>query len=167
MAILAERFVKMELGVELPKWKYQDLAQEQEERAAEVTPIAEKLLDAVNDYSDANEQGSNNSYLNPQTRQMLDSLKDNLSTEGDKTTLIGDNYKIIANAQKKTFSISRTEEKTLLVRKNLNNNQIEINRGLTDNDVQQWKEINRLLPGSGEREEITPPQNNKDNDIEQ
>lgn len=165
MAILAERFVKMELGLDLPKWKYQDLAQEQEEKADEVTPVAEELLDKVEEYVDRQQRNITNSSLNPQTRQLFESLKDNLSQEDNKTTLLGDNYKIIKNMERQTFTVSRTEEKTLLVRKNLSNNQVEVNRGLTDSDIHEWREIDRLLPKDDGERQIAPPQN--DSGIEQ
>lgn len=155
----------MELGIELPKWKYQDLAQEQEQRAAEVTPVAEKLLDKVEEYVNRQQRNITNLSLNPQTRQLFESLKDNLSQENNKTTLVGDNYKIIKNMERQTLTVSRTEEKTLLVKKNLSSNQIEVNRGLTDNDIQKWRKIDRLLPKDNRERQITPPQN--DSGIEQ
>ncbi|MEO1372915.1 MAG: bifunctional 5,10-methylenetetrahydrofolate dehydrogenase/5,10-methenyltetrahydrofolate cyclohydrolase [Cyanobacteria bacterium J06635_10] len=164
MAILAERFVKMELNIELPKWNYQELAQEQQKRAAEVTSIAENLIAQVEEYALTEDSGDINPSINPQARQLFDSLKNNLSQEENKTTLIGNKYKIVVNTQRETFSISRAEEKTLLVKKNLSNNQIEINRGLTANDIQQWKEIDRLLPGDNGQQ--TAPQQQSNNDIE-
>lgn len=40
MAILVERLVKMDLGAELGKWNYQQLQQEQMQRAATIALIA-------------------------------------------------------------------------------------------------------------------------------
>jgi 5,10-methylene-tetrahydrofolate dehydrogenase/methenyl tetrahydrofolate cyclohydrolase len=123
MAILAERFVKMELGIELLKWNYQQLQQEQQQRATVLAPIAITLFQQ-------------------QTKAYPESIrrpKENLEV------LQGNHYKLSYNRNTQALSLSRSNENTTLIKINLVNNQIEIARGLTAEDVNRWQQIQALI----------------------
>ncbi|MFB2771925.1 tetrahydrofolate dehydrogenase/cyclohydrolase catalytic domain-containing protein [Pelatocladus sp. BLCC-F211] len=123
MAILAERFVKMELRIELPKWNYQQLQQEQQQRATVLAPIAITLFQQ-------------------QTKAYPESIrrpKENLEV------LQGNHYKLSYNRNTQALSLSRSNENTTLIKINLVNNQIEIARGLTAEDMNKWQQIQALI----------------------
>ena len=119
MAILADRFIKMELGIELPKWNYQQLAQEQQERAQIIIPLAKNILATTN----------NNDISRPSTEKLELFVLE-----------LGD-YKLTLDTEKNIFMVSRLQEKTLLIQENLTTNQIEINRGLTPQDVTDIQQL--------------------------
>ncbi|WP_243146705.1 tetrahydrofolate dehydrogenase/cyclohydrolase catalytic domain-containing protein [Scytonema sp. UIC 10036] len=97
MAILAERFIKMELGIELPKLNYQQLAQERLERAQIITPLAKDILATTN---------NNDISRPPAEKSELFVLE------------LGD-YKLTLDTEKNIFMVSRLQEKTLLIQENL------------------------------------------------
>ncbi len=129
MAILAERFVKMELGIELPKWNYQQLQQEQQQRATAIAPIAITLFQQ-------------------QTRANPESI---LRPKENLEVLQGNHYKLSYNSDTQALSLSRTNENTTLIKINLSNNQIEIARGLTAEDMRRWQQIQALMNSTRQR----------------
>ncbi len=138
MAILAERFIKMELGIELPKWNYQQLAQEQLERAQIITPLAKDILATTNN--------------NDISRPPAENLELFVLELGD--------YKLTLDTEKNIFMVSRLQEKTLLIQENLTTNQIEINRGLTPQDVTNIQQLHA-------QHQIDIQQNNQSRGLEQ
>ena len=142
MAILADRFIKMELGIELPKWNYQQLAQEQQERAQIIIPLAKDLLATTN----------NNDISRPSTEKL------------ELFVLELGNYKLTLDTEKNIFMVSRLQEKTLLIQENLTTNQIEINRGLTPQDVTDIQQLH-----ANHQIDIQPhvQQNNQSRGLEQ
>ncbi|MBD6620670.1 bifunctional 5,10-methylenetetrahydrofolate dehydrogenase/5,10-methenyltetrahydrofolate cyclohydrolase [Komarekiella sp. 'clone 1'] len=123
MAILAERLVKMDLGVELGKWNYQQLQQSQLQRAVIIAPISKALF-------------RQQATVYP---QYIHQERENLFV------LQGANYKVIYNKSVEILSIARIDEKLTLIRLNLANNQIETARGITDEDVTRWQQIQTLI----------------------
>lgn len=138
MAILAERFIKMELGIELLKWNYQQLAQEQQERAQIITPLAKDILATTN----------NNDIARPPAEKLELFVLE-----------LGD-YKLTLDTEKNIFMVSRLQEKTLLIQENLTTNQIEINRGLTQQDVTNIQQMHA-------QHQIDIQQNNQSRGLEQ
>jgi methylenetetrahydrofolate dehydrogenase (NADP+) / methenyltetrahydrofolate cyclohydrolase len=138
MAILAERFIKMELGIELPKWNYQQLAQEQLERSQIITPFAKDILATTN---------NNDISRPPAEKSELFVLE------------LGD-YKLTLDTEKNIFMVSRLQEKTLLIQENLTTNQIEIHRGLTQQDVINIQQLHA-------QHRIDIQQNNQSRGLEQ
>ncbi|OWY69057.1 tetrahydrofolate dehydrogenase [cyanobacterium TDX16] len=119
MAILCERLIKMELGVELPKWNYQQLQQQQQQRAEAIAPIARDLF-----------------------RQIVTSDPTRINSPQSGIAVVGgEHYNLAFNANQNTLSLTRISEKLTLIDLNLTNNQIEIARGLTTDDVTRWQQI--------------------------
>ncbi|AUT04626.1 tetrahydrofolate dehydrogenase (plasmid) [Nostoc sp. CENA543] len=119
MAILAERFVYMALGIKLNKWNYQELQQQQLEYSSNILPVAYKLFTGI----------KNINY------QQISRPQNGIEV------IRGENYKLTLNINQNTFSVSRANEKLELIKVNLDNNQTEIARGLTESDVSCWQEI--------------------------
>ncbi|WP_255410020.1 tetrahydrofolate dehydrogenase/cyclohydrolase catalytic domain-containing protein [Chroococcidiopsis sp. CCALA 051] len=119
MAILAERLIKMELGVELPKWNYQQLQQQQQQRAEAIAPTVRNLFKQI--------------ATSDPTR--INSLQSGIAV------VEGKYYKLSFNADQNTLSLTRISEELTLIKLNLTKNQIEIARGLTVNDVTKWQQI--------------------------
>jgi len=109
----------MELGIELPKWNYQQLAQEQQERAQIITPLAKDILATTNN--------------DDISRPSIEKLELFVLEKGD--------YKLTFDTKKNIFMVFRLQEKTLLIQENLTSNQIEINRGLTPQDVTNIQQL--------------------------
>ncbi len=122
MAILIERVVKMELGIELPKWNYQQLQQEQVMLASTIAPIAKELY-----------QQQATAY--PKSIRIE---KENISV------LKGSKYKLSFNNVDQTLTLTRTNEKLKLIELNTTNNRIKIARGLINEDVSNWQSIGEL-----------------------
>lgn len=122
MAILIERVVKMELGIELPKWNYQQLQQEQEKLAATIAPIAKELY-----------------------QQQATAYPESIHTENQIISVLeGSKYRLSFNNVEQTLTLTKAEEKLKLIELNTKNNQIKIARGLTDEDVKNWQSIKKL-----------------------
>jgi len=123
MAILAERLVKMDLGVELGKWNYQQLQQEQMQRATIIAPIARVFF-----------------------AQQATAYPQSIRTEKEKLFVLeGSNYQIRFNSTTQSLIVARTNEKLTLIRLSLASNQIETARGITNEDVTRWQQIQAAI----------------------
>jgi methylenetetrahydrofolate dehydrogenase (NADP+) / methenyltetrahydrofolate cyclohydrolase len=123
MAILVERLVKMEFGIELGKWNYQQLQQEQMQRAATIAPIARVFFE-----------------------QQATAYPQSIRTEKeDLFVLKGNNYQISFNDTTQSLTIARANEKLTLIRLTLASNQIETARGITNEDVTIWQQIQAYI----------------------
>ncbi|WP_414530059.1 tetrahydrofolate dehydrogenase/cyclohydrolase catalytic domain-containing protein [Nodularia chucula] len=123
MAILAERLVKMELSIELEKWNYQQLQQEQMQRSTIIAPIAIAFF---------GQQA--NAYP-----QFIRTEKENLFV------LEGNNYQITFNSSTQSLTLTRSNENLTLIRLTLVSNKIETARGITNEDVARWQQIESAI----------------------
>jgi 5,10-methylene-tetrahydrofolate dehydrogenase/methenyl tetrahydrofolate cyclohydrolase len=123
MAILVERLVKMDLGIELGKWNYQQLQQEQMQRAATIAPIARLFFE-----------------------QQATAYPQSIRTEKENLFVLeGSNYQISFNSTTQSLTVARTNEKLTLIRLTLASNQIETARGITNEDVARWQQIQAAI----------------------
>lgn len=123
MAILAQRVVKMELGIEMPKWNYQRLQQEQRQRALLILPWVITLFEQQKIYHP----------------ELINLINNNWEI------LEGDFYNVAYNSKNQTFLLKRVSDNINLVKYNQSNNQMEIARGLTEDDITRWQEINNIF----------------------
>ena len=123
MAILAERFVKIELGVELPKWNYQQLKQQQLERAAEIAPTVRALFE----------------------REMVNNRQNIRRIDNNQFALLGKNYNIIYDRKEESLKLKRTDDTVSLIKLDIASNQVQIARGLTEEDKTQWQRIKGVI----------------------
>ncbi|MHC5776046.1 hypothetical protein [Nostoc sp.] len=123
MAILAERLVKMDLGIELGKWNYQQLQQEQMQRAATIAPIARLFFG-----------------------QQATAYPQSIRTEKENLFVLeSSNYQISFNSTTQSLTVARTNEKLTLIRLTLASNQIETARGITNEDIARWQQIQTAI----------------------
>ena len=131
MGILIERVVKMELGIELPKWNYQLLQHEQGKLAVTIAPIAKELF-----------------------HQQATAYPESIQTEKENLSVLeGSKYKLSFNNAEQTLTLTRANEKLKLIELNITNNQIKIARGLTSEDVRNWQAIRELSQSKPRRTE--------------
>ncbi|MBR8833849.1 MAG: hypothetical protein DSM106950_07360 [Stigonema ocellatum SAG 48.90 = DSM 106950] len=64
-----------------------------------------------------------------------------MGSDGRVTVLEKGDYKLTLDTDKNIFMVSHLQEKTLLIQENLTSNQIEINRGLTPQDVTNIQQL--------------------------
>lgn len=58
---------------------------------------------------------------------------------------MGSNYQISFNSTTQSLTVARTNEKLTLIRLTLASNQIEIARGITNEDVARWQQIQAAI----------------------
>ncbi|QLE59615.1 bifunctional 5,10-methylenetetrahydrofolate dehydrogenase/5,10-methenyltetrahydrofolate cyclohydrolase [Nostoc sp. TCL26-01] len=127
MAILAERFIKMELNIELPKWNYQELLEQQTQIARVIAPVIKNLFDRLV-ISDRD--------TNTQNLQRID--KDRLGVE------VGE-YKLILNLADSLLTLTRNQDTLPLIKLGYGDTQIYLARGLTQQDKANWLKIGNFL----------------------
>lgn len=138
MAILAERFIRMELNIELPKWNYQELLQKQTELARDIAPIVKRLFERL-----AISDRDNNTH----NLQRLE--QDRVGVE------IGE-YNMILKLTDSSLILTRKNDTIPLLKLGYNDAQITLARGLTQQDKSTWMKISNFLQQRQRRRDIEP-----------